>query len=370
MPCWTAPHNMKSMTMNRCKFTKCNALIALAIVLLWWSPSISATGEERLQFTANKEARQFLLKMPEEGSQQLSTLILTYDVHMDCAFKIGIQMSATLKMEQRKDYWIASFKMSEPSGENLWSSLMLTLFGKQSRTYKELLRTIEVLLVERFHQHLGRYRTESLEEFLPSGKRYENQTAIKIDFDSKKRRIKLWEDKTDPHLSKAIPYQRQLGPLTAFFNYLLFEAPTTTLQVINALKHVEQDDDTSNSKRKKVTYLLDTETLHLQGNTTGQFTDFNSALILEKGNFLDLVYGKYVFYQLTQSHTSTVKIPWMVRIEGIISKDKKNKRLRSLKKQQLTEEEIHKRLWENVDAILAARNVRAYLTGSQVVSNQ
>ena len=95
----------------------------------------------------------------------------------------------------QQSWWFNVGQLTEPKGKNAWSQLMLGLFGRYSYAYQQVIKSLEMIVQERFHMETGRLRTDSLEEYLPGYKLYENQRAIKVEFDHAKGIIKFWKNK-------------------------------------------------------------------------------------------------------------------------------------------------------------------------------
>lgn len=344
--------------------TRTRRLLALVLVLALTGPTNPVRAEETEQRQARTRADVFLQAMAPLSIRQIQALTLTWQVQMLGQFNIRISMNATAHLQRNGDRFESTFHLTEPEGRDAWSWILLNLFGKHTQEYRELMEGIEVRLTEGIVLENGRFVTESLEEFLPEKKRYEDQTAIRIAFYRDSGRIVFWPDKAQPAISKAMPWTDQMGPLTAFFNYLLFLPPQTDIRVVNALKQVMDDPDGTGQKR--VSYLFESQTARLGTNRTGRHDIFPMVIGLDKGNFLDIIYGENIFFQLAQRDNGRVKIPHAIRIEGIISKNKKMKQMQRLQAADpgrvIGEEEV----FADLDEILAARDVRAYLVGHAI----
>ena len=210
------------MRMNNRRFFLRYAGLSIAAVFLMFNlPSFTNSGtSEGLEKKTRKQADSFLVRISENPLKEIESVSLSYEVHMVSALNVRMKMSATLKMEKKEKGYISTFKLTEPEGKDIWSWLLLNLFGKHTNEYKELVQSIETLLIEKFHSQDHGFMTDSLEEFLPARKYYTNQTTIKVRFDYDEALVKFWEDKTHEHFSKSMDYIDQVGPLTGFFNYL------------------------------------------------------------------------------------------------------------------------------------------------------
>ena len=358
------------MKMNNRRFILRYAGLSIAAVFLMFSaPSYTNSGtSESLEKKARKQADSFLARISENPLKEIESVSFSYEVHMVSSLNVRMKMSAALKMGKKEKGYISTFKLTEPEGKDIWSWLLLNLFGKHTKEYKELVQSIETLLTERFHIGERRFMTDNLEEFLPVRKYYPNQTAIKVCFNYDEALIKLWEDKKRASFSKSMKYTDQVGPLTGFFNYLFFDKRCTRMRIMNVLKQVE--DSTASeavSGKKMVHYLFESEVAYLGFNNTDQHTEYLMNAYLEKGNFLDIIYGENIYYQLAHDAESNIKVPYAARIEGIISRPKKRNKLKMLRERHPDREISEKEIFAEVDDVLAAWNVRVYLKNFIVI---
>ena len=348
---------------NRRFFLRYAGLSIAAVFLMFSAPSFTNSGtSESLENKARKQADSFLARISENPLKEIESVSFSYEVHMVSSLNVRMKMSATLKMEKKEKGYISTFKLTEPEGKDIWSWLLLNLFGKHTKEYKELVQSIEILLTERFHIGERRFMTDNLEEFFPVRKYYPNQTAIKVCFNYDEALVKFWEDKKQESFSKSMKYTDQVGPLTGFFNYLFFDKRCTRMRIMNVLKQVE--DSTASeavSGKKMVHYLFESEVAYLGFNNTDQHTEYLMSAYLEKGNLLDIIYGENIYYQLVLDAESNIKVPYAARIEGIISRPKKRDKLKMLRERHPDREISEKEIFAEADDILAARNVRVYL---------
>jgi len=232
---------------------------------------------------------------------------------------------------------------------------------------------IKTRLNERFRLKRKRFITDELKEILPKVKAYKNQAGVRVYFDYNENLVKFWEDQTQKDFSKSMAYTNQVGPMSGFFNFVLFERSEVELNIINALKQIE-DESTSEKTmpdQKKVNFLFDSQVIKLQHNTTGKHTEYPYAAYFASDNYLDIIYGRNIYYELAFSSTGSVKIPYAIHLDGIISKTKKRKRALRLK--QLKDSHLERRAIETelraIEAMgnLAAKNVKVYLREAKAV---
>jgi hypothetical protein len=237
------------------------------------------TDKELIEKNSKTLATSLVRALSEHPANNIKSLVLLYDVHMDVGWNVKTKMSSTLEMKKNKGHYIATFTLTEPVGENLWSKLALFIYGKHTQEYKGLLKSIEARLQERYRFKNKRFMTDELKEILPKKEKYKNQSGIRVYFDYTENLIKFWEDQKDINFNKSIKYTNQVGPMAAFFNFVLFEKPETDLNIINALKHVEDlgTSSKSSSGRKKVSFLFGTEFVKLKDNTTGKHNEYPNA---------------------------------------------------------------------------------------------
>jgi hypothetical protein len=310
----------------------------------------------------------FLKMLSGKSFADIKTIRLSYDVHMDLQAFVKTKMVTTLEMRKEGKNYLSIFSLEEPVGADLWSRFALFVYGKHTAEYKEMIKAVETQIHERFHFQKEKFVTEEFREILPDVKGYENQTGIRVYFDYKENLVKFWEDQAKKAFTKAIPYTNQYGPLTAFFNYLLFEQTKVELSVINAMK---QDVDGDPSKeplpdKKVINFLFESQVVRLQHNDTGRYPEYDSAIYFEGKNYLDIIYGENVFFELSKATIGRAKIPYVIQLEGIISKSRKRKhelRLKQLMDKPETAHELERELEEEV---LAAKNVKVYLTAADV----
>ena len=215
--------------------------------------------------------------------------------------------------------------------------------------------------------------TDELKEILPKKEKYKNQSAIRVYFDYTENLVKFWEDQTNANFSKSIKYTNEVGPMAGFFNFVLFEKPETNLNIINALKQVQDLGTLSrpSSGRKKVSFLFGAELVKLQDNTTGKHNEYPNAIYFQGNSYLDIIRGKNIYFKLRHNNNSNVKIPYSIYLDGIISKTKqrnKEQALKRLSKMDSTSRRYEQEL-ESIETMdeLAAKNVNVYLHETKVI---
>jgi len=321
---------------------------------------------------AQKEAGAFLKQLAAKPVSKIASIILLYDVHMDLRGYVKARMRVTLEMRRVGPGYTSGFSLTEPVGKDLWSRFALFVYGRHTAEYKEMVKGIETRFEETFRLETGRFMTEIFREVLPEEKAYKNQTGMKVRFDYGEGLVKFWEDQRKKDFSRTLVYTNQAGPLTTFFNFLLFEKPETELHIINAMKEVEDlsSREETLSTKKKVTFVFSTEVVRLEPNKTGRHQQYPFAVYFQTENYLDIVYGKNIFYRLAHDRVRNVKVPYSVLLDGIISKTKmreKARKLRELRERPLSRElyEEELKVIQEIDE-LAARDVEVYLEGAQV----
>lgn len=318
---------------------------------------------EALEKNAREKATAFLEKISPFDLNKLQSVHFAYDVHLKVAMNIRLKIGAVIWMRKEGNAFVSSFRLAEPESVDGWSWLMLLLFGKHTQAYKELIRGIETTLVERSHHDGQRFRTELLEEILPEERDYENQTAIKVHFDHQHGKIFFWEDKQDVSFSKSIRYTGQVAPMTAFFNYLFSGQAETEMSIVNVLKQVDSDDSSPETpSRKIVRYLFESQLTSFGANTSGEYPGYAMMVKFRGGNFMDIVFGEHLYYQLSHDARGGIRLPHAAHIQGVISKKKKREKIERLKKKYPHRKSFEKELLNEVDDILAARNIKVYLS--------
>lgn len=99
----------------------------------------------------------------------------------------------------------------------------------------------------------------------------------------------------------------------------------------------------------------------MQQNDTGRYPEYNSAIYLETENYLNIIYGKNIFYEISHSTIGKVKIPYEIHLDGIISNSRKRKLDLKLKQLMDDPEAAQELEGEMEEEILAAKNVKVSL---------
>lgn len=98
--------------------------------------------------------------------------------------------------------------------------------------------------------------------------------------------------------------------------------------------------------------------------------EYTNAISFQTDNFLDIIYGKNIYFNLLHNDTHNLKIPYAIQLDGIISKTKKRKK--ELRIKQLMRRKPDSRAYEEeLEAIqamddLAAKDVMVLLRGVKV----
>jgi hypothetical protein len=342
------------------------------LLIMFQTPvSVGAETAETLpsQWDRPKEVgEQFLEMLSVKPFEDIKNIRLSYEVHMDLQALVKTKMVGTLEMRKEGESYLSIFSLKEPVGKDLWSKFALFVYGKHTAEYKEMMKAVETRVHEKFRFQNGKFVTEEFREILPDVKVYENQTGIRVYFDYTKNLVKFWEDQSKKAFTKAIPYSNQYGPLTAFFNYLLFDPAKVEFFVINAMKQVEDVDPSGEPlpDKKIVNFLFESQVVRMKHNNTGRYPEYNSAIYFEGENYLDIIYGKNIFLELAYATIGRAKVPYEIHLDGIISKSRKRKldlKLKQLMDNPEAAQELERELGEEV---LAAKNVKVSLTAADV----
>ena len=116
------------------------------------------TAKELIEKNSKAMAISLLRALSEHPAENIKSMELLYDVHMDVAWTVKTKMSGTMEMKKDKDHYIATFSLTEPVGENLWSKFALFIYGKHTQEYKEMIKSIETRLQERYRLKNKRWR--------------------------------------------------------------------------------------------------------------------------------------------------------------------------------------------------------------------
>ncbi len=302
--------------------------------------------EEILEGNAKNEANKFIGSLNNPG--KIKFISLKYWVLMDCEFGVRLKTTVTLIMaENGENRYSATFRIAKPIGDGVWSRFAMWIKGNDTEDFKEMVKGLKVKIVEEFffeNQFMTSGFEEKIEEII-----YPGQTAIRVIFDYPRHLILFWPDKNKSFF-KFMAYKKQVGPLTGFFNYLIFEKnnPMVKMHIVNALKRAT----TIEGGETEVEYQFSSEEadiFHCQDK------GFNTISFVGH-NFLDIIYGK-IRYKLVQCDFNETKIPYFIMLDGIISKKKKQEMLKKLgeRKIELVDGDF------NVDEILSAKDVRIFL---------
>ncbi len=348
-----------------------NAALFFLLMVFQTSVSVEAGAAETpsSQWDNSRQiGEQFLKKLSARSFEEAKIIKLSYDVHMELQAFVKARMVATLEMRKETGKYLSIVSLEEPVGKDLWSKFALFIYGKRTAEYKEMMKSVEMRIHERFRFQNEKFVTEEFREILPDVKDYENQTGIRVYFDYEEHLVKFWEDQSKKAFTKSIPYSDQSGPLTAFFNYLLFDPVKVEFSVINAMKQVEDVDPEGEPlpDKKIVKFLFETELVQMKHNDTGRYPEYNSVIYLETENFLNIIYGKNIFYELSLATIGRVKIPYEVHLDGIISNSRKRKLDLKLKQLMDNPEAAQELEREMKDEVLAAKNVKVSLTAADV----
>ncbi|MBW1814831.1 MAG: hypothetical protein JRJ39_14520, partial [Deltaproteobacteria bacterium] len=269
---------------SRRAFIKVAGLSAAKLTLLKNITLADSSTSDPLEIRAKKKANQFVNSISRNPFRDIKSITLFYEVHMMADLYVKLKMNAVLKFIKRENDYFSTFSLTKPEGEGGWSWLVFNLFGKHTAEYKEMMKNIEIRLMEFIHLWENKLYTNKLEEIQSKTSENANQPAMKIDFDYDEMRIKFWGDKR-----------------TAFFNYIFFDTYQTNIKLINALKQVENKLNNPSPISIIPNFLFESQLVRIWKNMTGEFSEFPMTLHFEKGNFLDVIYGDYIFYKLVHN---------------------------------------------------------------------
>ncbi|MCJ7772304.1 MAG: hypothetical protein MUP22_04120 [Desulfobacterales bacterium] len=353
--------------MNRRAFMKMSGFLAANLSLFKNFAYADENAADPLEQKAIEKASQFVNNISNNPFRDIQSITLLYEVHMMADLYVRLKMNAALKFEKKKNNYFSTFSLTEPEGEGGWSWLVFNIFGRHTSEYKELMKNIEIRLIESIHLWENRLWTDKLEEVQSKTSENSSQPAMKIDFNYDEMLIKFWGDKTTAKHDKAILYINQIAPLTAFFNYILFDVYITNINLINALKQMENKVDNASTSSKIPNFLFTSQPVRIGKNLTGKLSEYPMTLQIEKGNFLDVIYGDYIYYKLAHDKISNIKVPYSAQIEGIISKKRKREKLEELKQRYPDKTSFDEELRAEHKYILASTDVRVYLSEFEIV---
>jgi hypothetical protein len=360
------------------KKTTCHLILILSILvfpifMVFTSPYCALKGEGpyKQKNAETDESKTFTLlflkSLSEKPARKIKYLKVNYDIRFQREWKVNLRMSGYVEMKRAGDSFISTFHISKPVGADLWGKFAMLVYGKHTEEYKKAVEEMESTVIEHFLWEKGKFFTDSVIEILPEKKRLEGHNGFKIVFDRKKRRVNFWEDRSHKEKSASIKYDNQQGPLTAFFNYVLFEEPETEFVGIN----IQRQNLNNKTKEKKGSKPIVSQKIRVGRNNSGLHREYPYAVFLMRDNFFDIVYGKYIYYNITMLRGTTLKIPDSVLVKGIINKSKfreRAKRIKNLKKRKLSSSAFKKRLKAiNSMDILSAENVRVFFASAEIL---
>jgi hypothetical protein len=218
--------------------------------------------------------------------------------------------------------------------------------------------------------------TDEFEEVLPEKKSHKNTTGIKVYFDYDEGQVEFWEDQEQETYGRAMAYKQQKGPMTAFFGYLLFGEAERVFNIINVVRETEEvlvDGARweENEVVDKIKFRFEAQMVKIGPNVTGRQTEYENAIYFERENYLDVIYGKNVFFRLAHDSYSQVKIPYSIYLDGIISKAKKRDKERLLRQIMADSAMAHEVLKEKLRALedfdtLVSKDVKVYLAEGEI----
>ena len=331
---------------NRRDFLK---LIPPAIIL--GIPDTGQTQEpvkngQKLEEIARKEAQDFISSIPNKLSE-IEKVALSYDVYMRCKHGIILKATTELSMNRNGKEYQATFGITEPEPQTDWSWILMTLIGKNTKEYKDLLCATKLKISETFFLDKT-YKTKVFEQEI-FHKDSETRT-IKVEFDYKDREARLLKDEGDD--VPAIPLDCQTGPMTGYFNLLFFPKTATYMTILKPQKRVNGDG---------AEYILRNENVEFKkDNSTYRF-------VFGKGSLFEAIEGGVAYDAIENSRSL---VPYMIRIDSVINKKRRNNQERRIKELELMDprppnyKETRKGIL--AEDIYAARDVRAFLTKAHV----
>ena len=290
----------------------------------------------------------------DRPSESIGSLKLTYYLRLLCDHNVTLKSEVSLWMERLSPgTYRAGFAIEEPVGEGPLDKLLMNVAGYHTKAYQDMLKSISLELDERFTM-ASSLKSRSIEEILKE-RFYPNQTETRVerrtDSSSGSDFYYFWKDKTKENWDERMPYDGQVLPMAGFFNYVLFEDPRcqrSELRVVNTLKRATSIDGTD---RKDIQYLFTAEQAFLDHTEP-------CSVSFAADNFMDIMYRGCVFKRVTKG--DRLNIPYSLRVDGIISKELKSRKLARLERLGLDEQSLQHEMMDMSD-VLAARNVRAYL---------
>ena len=309
----------------------------------------------------------FLEALSQVPAQNIKYIKVSYDISFQREWKVNLKMSAYVEMKREPDSYVSTFHISRPVGADLWGKFAMLVYGEHTDEYRKTVEDIESTVVEKFSFQGGKFLTDSVLEILPEKKRSIKSKGFNIVFDRKNNKVRFWENRVLKDQWSSINYTNEQGPLTAFFNYLLFEMPGTEFVGIN----IQRQNKIAKKKKGSAVKSIVSHKIRVGRNNSGTHEEYPYAVSLMCNNFFDIIYGTIIYYDMTLLPGTPLKVPDAALVKGIINKSKfreKHKRLRGLKKRNLTGEKLKKEM-KDIEAmdILSAENVRVTFNSAEVL---
>ena len=316
--------------------------------------------------TDKRNALHFLESLSKNPAEKIKHIKVSYDIHFQREWKVNLKMSAYVEMRKHSNGYLSSFRISRPVGADLWGKFAMLVYGSHTEEYRQAVEEMESTVIEKFSFENGRFLTDSVIEILPEKRKSTGMHGFRISFDRKKKLVKFWENSAVDNKSTSIKYDKQQGPLSAFFNYILFEKPCTEFTCINIQRHNEE-----NAKEKVgISPSIVSQKIKVGKNNTGSHGEYPYVVFLMRDNFFDIVYGKYIYYNISLRPESTLKVPFSALVKGIINKSRyreRTKKLERIKKKRYPHKKLEKKLKEIESInILSAKNVKVRFESAEV----
>ncbi len=277
------------------------------------------TEAESLEDSARDRSSEFLRELADP--QSLESLALTYDLRMSSHHIVGLRSRADVRLERTcRDTYTTSLRVRPPEGDGLVDMLVMFAFGKRTKEYREVRKSVSKLFSEEMRFD-GRFHTD---RFIMKPDRDINPEMPEqyIYFDRGSEKISSWTSHA-PDRRFVRPYNGQVCALTGFWNYVFFGPPKGGMQIVNIAKRRGAEAPFAGFTFEDIYFRED-----------GQYTD----LLYSGDALLDLICGK-VEYKPGRDRGKN--LPYLVKAGGIVNKDQPKHAGRPVR---------------------SARNLRAYLS--------
>jgi len=317
---------------------------------------------------ARGKAHFFLNVISNRMWKNIGYIQFSYDLYLKKLF-FNLELKAAVEIEKCSEVYNATFKIIDMRGVNIQDKLILPFLKMASSDLRDILK---IELIEEMRIKDCKFVTNKLEQKTA-------EESIEINF--RNNQIKLsWEEEEEKKFI-TIPMKDRVGPLATLFNYIFFYKEGDVLSlvagvkndewlVLNQLSNIQEVDDPNinslRGERIPEKYEIDIEVVELKQTKIRKYPGFSWVALFrgEKGREKDFLgLAKPFFFNFVQKHSeiSTLRLPYIVIISGIVDTKKKISKLINLQRMYPNRKISENKL--GVEDFIMAKDVIVYFTG-------